>query len=87
LMVARAIAGDQPLPLSVSRLAIEQAFEDLSMLALGQRPLRFGQALPTGQFVAVLLILRELLHHLQFDALTLGQWGGGECSFDACLMV
>jgi hypothetical protein len=71
LMVARAIGLQQPLPLVLSRQAVEQAFEELSMVALGQRPPRFDGPFAGEGFVAVLLILREFLHHLQFDQLTI----------------
>ena len=49
--------------------AMEQTFERLVAVTLGKTALREG--IPTGnEFAAALLILREIMHHLQYQAIT-----------------
>jgi exopolyphosphatase/pppGpp-phosphohydrolase len=70
LEVAHAAGVRGSLPLRLSREAVEQTFERLVMVAQG-RPAG-AEAMPsTAEFSSVLLLLREMLHHLQFDAITL----------------
>lgn len=70
LAVARAAGLNGDLPLQLTRDAVEQTFERLAMVSLG-RPAG-SEGLPqSAEFAAVLLILREVLHHLQFEAIQL----------------
>lgn len=55
--------------MALSREAVEQTFDRFSGVVLG-RPAA-SEGLPTGgAFAATLLILRELMHHLKFSAIT-----------------
>jgi exopolyphosphatase/pppGpp-phosphohydrolase len=57
--------------MALSREAVEQTFDRFSGVVLG-RPAA-SEGLPTGgAFAATLLILRELMHHLKFSAITVG---------------
>ena len=53
----------------LSREAMEQTFDRMASVALGRPAAQSG--LPTdNEFAARLLILRELMHHLQFSTIT-----------------
>lgn len=71
LDVARAAGLNGDLPLHLTRDAVEQTFERLAMVSLG-RPAGSDGLPQSAEFAAVLLILREVLHHLQFEAIQLG---------------
>lgn len=59
-----------PAPLRLTRDAVEQCFERLAMISLG-RPAAADSMPKSAEFAATLLILREWMHHLQFDSITL----------------
>lgn len=67
--IARLAGVTENATMVVSRDAVEQTFERLAAVALGRPAARSG--LPTdNEFAARLLILRELMHHLQFSTIT-----------------
>ena len=53
----------------LSREAMEQTFERMAAVALG-RPAAQSELPTDNEFAARLLILREIMHHLQFSTLT-----------------
>lgn len=56
--------------MTLSLDTVERSFERLAAVTLGRPPSREG--LPTSTtFAATLLILRELMHHLKFQSITL----------------
>lgn len=64
------IAGLQPAPaLSLSLGAVELTFDRLARVITG-RPASFEGIPADNAFAARLLILREFMHHLQFDRIT-----------------
>ena len=68
IAVASGLNGPAPLRLTCD--AVEQCFERLAMISLG-RPAAADSMPKSAEFAATLLILREWMHHLQFDAITL----------------
>lgn len=67
--IAHLLPGSREEPLSLSTDVVQCAFNPLVNVALG-RPAAHD-ALPLDiDFVATLLMLRELLHHLQFSSIT-----------------
>lgn len=69
----RAGGSDQP-RLALSLEAVERQFELLAALSQG-RPLASAGIPDQPAWAATLLILRELMHHLQFPAITLASSG------------
>lgn len=64
------LAGVPPAPtLHLTLEAVEQTFNRLAALSEG-RPATQDTLPPTATFAAMLLILREFMHHLQFAAIT-----------------
>jgi len=68
IAVASGLNGPAPLRLTCD--AVEQCFERLAMISQG-RPAATDSLPKSAEFAATLLILREWMHHLQFDAITL----------------
>lgn len=62
-------AGDGAIVLELAE--VEQLFEQLAAVAEG-RPASSSGLPPGTDFAATLLILREFMHHLGFDSVTLG---------------
>jgi exopolyphosphatase/pppGpp-phosphohydrolase len=64
------VAGLQTLSeWNMSRAALEQTFERLAAISLG-RPASLSGLPDTPWFAATLLILREFMHHMNFDTIT-----------------
>lgn len=53
----------------LARDAVEQTFEGLVSAALGSRPGLRQAFSDEGDFAATLIILREFLHHMQFESI------------------
>lgn len=68
--LAGVASGAQGLPVTLTRDAMEQTFNRLVAVAEG-RPARQEGLPDNAEFAAALLILREFMHHLRFDAITL----------------
>lgn len=66
LRIAQA-AGAAGAPLLLTRDAVEQCFERLAQQSLG-RPAGYDSLPQDAGFAAALLILREVMHHLDFDS-------------------
>ncbi|MBX3587292.1 MAG: hypothetical protein KF796_11675 [Ramlibacter sp.] len=67
--LARLLGQLGPLPLSLSIDQVERLFEQLSAVALG-RPVASGGVPTDAAFAAVVLVLREFMHHLGFTHIT-----------------
>lgn len=67
--LARLAGQTDPLPLTLPMEQVERLFEQLSAVALG-RPVASGGVPTDAAFAAVVLILREFMHHLGFTHIT-----------------